>query len=143
MHPFVGRSLCGSTPRTPALSRSETRSRARLKNMGGIREPCRPGGVAAAGRLLGNRTAIRGSRGAGADYVGAMRPERILQSTPAGLYCLPGGFHIDPSRPVERAIITHAHSDHARPGHAAVAATVETLELMRLRYGENFAGSTQ
>ena len=72
-----------------------------------------------------------------------MRPERILQSTPAGLYCLPGGFHIDPSRPVERAIITHAHSDHARPGHAAVAATAETLELMRLRYGENFAGSTQ
>lgn len=64
-------------------------------------------------------------------------------STPAGLHCLPGGFHIDPLRPVERAIITHAHSDHARPGHTAVAATAETLDLMRLRYGEDFAGSTQ
>ena len=47
------------------------------------------------------------------------------------------------TRPVERALITHAHSDHARPGHAAVAATPETLDLMRLRYGEGFAATTQ
>src|SRR6202012_3890902 len=51
--------------------------------------------------------------------------------------------HIDPTRPVERALITHAHSDHARAGHGAVLATQETLDLMRLRYGENFAGTTQ
>ena len=72
-----------------------------------------------------------------------MRPEDILVPTPAGVCCKPGAFHIDPTRPVERALITHAHSDHARAGHGAVLATQETLDLMRLRYGENFAGSTQ
>jgi putative mRNA 3-end processing factor len=46
-------------------------------------------------------------------------------------------------RPVARALITHGHSDHARPGHGAVLATAETLDLMRLRYGGDFAGSTQ
>ncbi len=72
-----------------------------------------------------------------------MRPEDILAPTPAGLCCKRGAFHIDPTRPVERALITHAHSDHARAGHGAVLATQETLDLMRLRYGENFAGTTQ
>src|ERR1700734_872424 len=72
-----------------------------------------------------------------------MRPEDILVRTPSGVCCKLGGFHIDPTRPVERALITHAHSDHARAGHGAVLATQETLDLMRLRYGENFAGSTQ
>ncbi len=46
-------------------------------------------------------------------------------------------------RPVERALITHGHSDHARAGHGRVLATQETLDIMRLRYGDNFAGSTQ
>ena len=63
--------------------------------------------------------------------------------TPAGVYCTLGGFHIDPTRPVEKAVITHGHSDHARAGHGAVLATQETLDLMRLRYGEGFAGATQ
>src|ERR1700756_4096412 len=72
-----------------------------------------------------------------------MRPQDLLLPTAAGLCCKPGGFHIDPVRPVERALITHGHSDHARPGHGAVLATQETLDMMRLRYGENFAGSTQ
>jgi putative mRNA 3-end processing factor len=72
-----------------------------------------------------------------------MRPEDILVPTPAGVCCQTGSFHIDPTRPVERALITHAHSDHARAGHRAVLATRETLDLMRLRYGENFAGTTQ
>jgi len=72
-----------------------------------------------------------------------MRPEDILVPTPSGLRCKPGGFHIDPTRPVEYALITHGHSDHARPGHGAVLATQETLDIMRLRYGEGFAGSTQ
>jgi putative mRNA 3-end processing factor len=72
-----------------------------------------------------------------------MRPEDILMPTPAGLCCKLGGFHIDPTRPVERALITHAHSDHARAGHGAVLATQETLDLMQLRYGDNFAGSAQ
>jgi len=72
-----------------------------------------------------------------------MRPEDLLVPTPAGVCCKLGSFHIDPTRPVERALITHAHSDHARAGHGAVLATQETLDLMRLRYGENFAGATQ
>jgi putative mRNA 3-end processing factor len=72
-----------------------------------------------------------------------MRPEELLMPTPAGLCCARGGFHIDPMRPVERALITHGHSDHARPGHDAVLATQETLDLMRLRYGDNFARTTQ
>jgi putative mRNA 3-end processing factor len=72
-----------------------------------------------------------------------MRPEDILALTPAGICCKRGGFHIDPTRAVARALITHAHSDHARAGHGAVLATQETLDLMRLRYGENFAGTTQ
>ena len=72
-----------------------------------------------------------------------MRPEDILLPTPAGVCCKPGGFLIDPTRPVERALITHAHSDHARAGHSAVLATQETLDLMRLRYGDNFAGTAQ
>jgi putative mRNA 3-end processing factor len=72
-----------------------------------------------------------------------MRPEDILVPTPSGVCCKPGGFHIDPTRPVEKALITHGHSDHARAGHGAVLATQETLDIMRLRYGENFAGRTQ
>ena len=72
-------------------------------------------------------------------YISEMRPQDILMPVPAGLCCKPGGFHIDPVRPVERAVITHGHSDHARPGHGAVLATQETLDMMRLRYGDNFA----
>ena len=72
-----------------------------------------------------------------------MRPEDILTPTPVGTFCKLGSFHIDPTRPVERALITHAHSDHARAGHGAVLATQETLDLMRLRYGDNFAATTQ
>jgi len=72
-----------------------------------------------------------------------MRPEDLLTPMPSGLCCPAGGFHIDPTRPVERAVITHGHSDHARSGHGAVLATQETLDLMRLRYGESFAGATQ
>jgi putative mRNA 3-end processing factor len=72
-----------------------------------------------------------------------MRAEELLTPTPAGLCCRPGGFHIDPVRPVARALITHGHSDHARPGHGAVLATPETIDLMGLRYGEDFAGSAQ
>jgi putative mRNA 3-end processing factor len=68
---------------------------------------------------------------------------QLLRNTPEGLYCPPGDFHIDPVRPVPRAIITHGHSDHARSGHGAVLATPETLAIMAARYGENFAGATE
>ncbi len=72
-----------------------------------------------------------------------MKPEKLLSPKPQGLCCAPGGFFIDPVRPVNRALITHGHSDHARAGHDHVLATQETLDIMRLRYGDNFAGSTQ
>jgi len=66
-----------------------------------------------------------------------------LQLTDAGLYCAPGDFHIDPSRPVNRAVITHGHSDHARSGHGAVLATPETVSIMKVRLGEDSAGLFQ
>ncbi len=72
-----------------------------------------------------------------------MRPQDTLMPQPAGLYCRPGDFYIDPVRPVARALITHGHSDHARAGHGEVLATQETLDMMRLRYGEGFARATQ
>jgi len=72
-----------------------------------------------------------------------MKPEALLHPTPAGLFCPIGRFHVDPVRPVERALITHGHSDHARAGHGAVLATRQTLDIMRLRYGDDFAGSEQ
>lgn len=65
-----------------------------------------------------------------------MRFEDWLYPTPSGLYCAPGGFHVDPARPVARAVVTHGHSDHARHGHDAVFATPETCAIMRLRLGE-------
>ncbi|HWV21266.1 MAG TPA: ligase-associated DNA damage response exonuclease [Devosia sp.] len=47
---------------------------------------------------------------------------------------------IDPSEPRARAIITHGHADHARSGHGAVLATPDTIEIMKVRYGEDCAG---
>ncbi len=70
-------------------------------------------------------------------------PETWLKTTPQGLYCEPGDFYIDPTRPVERAVITHAHADHARPGHAHVLATEGTLAVMRTRMGAERAGGVQ
>ena len=73
----------------------------------------------------------------------ARRPESWLRKTPAGLYCEPGDFHIDPVEPVARAVITHGHGDHALAGHAHVLATDGTIAIMRRRYGELAGGSLQ
>jgi putative mRNA 3-end processing factor len=70
-------------------------------------------------------------------------PESWLKVCPEGLCCVPGGFYIDPVRAVDRAVVTHAHSDHARPGHRAVLASAPTLALMTARMGEGRAGETQ
>src|SRR6202046_4332067 len=72
-----------------------------------------------------------------------MRPEDILLPTPSGVCCKLGGFHIDPTRPVERALITPPHSTLAPSGPVRDWRTRETLDLIVLRYGENFAGTTQ
>lgn len=72
-----------------------------------------------------------------------MRPSELLHPRPEGLYCPPGDFYVDAMRPVARALITHAHSDHARPGHGAVMASRETLAIMGLRLGEGFCETRQ
>ena len=70
-------------------------------------------------------------------------PETWLKVLPDGLWCEPGGFFIDPVSPVERAVITHAHADHARPGNGAVLASAETLAIMDVRMGEGRSGRTR
>ncbi len=70
-------------------------------------------------------------------------PSTWLKVLPQGLYCEPGGFFIDPTRPVDRAVVTHAHSDHARPGHRYVLASPDTLALMRARLAEGAGESAQ
>jgi putative mRNA 3-end processing factor len=63
----------------------------------------------------------------------------LITSTSRGLYCEAGDFYIDPWLPVERAVITHAHGDHARPGSAAYLAAKPGLPVLRTRLGEDAA----
>lgn len=72
-----------------------------------------------------------------------MRFEDLLIPRPEGLYCPPGDFYIDPVKPVPRALITHGHADHARSGHGAVMASQQTLDIMAIRYGEDFTKARQ
>jgi putative mRNA 3-end processing factor len=53
-----------------------------------------------------------------------------------GLYCVPGDFYIDPWQPVDRAVITHAHGDHARTGHGHYLAAQAGVGILRSRLGE-------
>jgi len=53
-----------------------------------------------------------------------------------GLYCVPGQFYIDPWRPVEHAVITHAHSDHARTGHGHYLSAKAGMGVLRSRLGD-------
>lgn len=69
--------------------------------------------------------------------------EPPLIPRPEGLYCPKGRFYIDPVQPVDRALITHGHADHARAGHGAVMATRQTLEIMAIRYGADFTGTRE
>src|ERR1035441_9618373 len=75
-------------------------------------------------------------------HIASTPPEDWLRITPAGLYCSAGDFMIDPIRPASRALITHGHADHARPGNASVLATSGTLAIMKSRFAEN-AGAAQ
>ena len=59
----------------------------------------------------------------------------MLTETPDGLFCPAGNFHVDPWRPVPRAVITHAHGDHARPGSAAYLCATPGAGLLRRRFG--------
>ena len=60
----------------------------------------------------------------------------LVVQSPQGLYCPAGDFHIDPWRPVPRAVITHAHADHARRGHGAYLASAPSAGVLRARLGE-------
>lgn len=67
--------------------------------------------------------------------------EPLVRPTPAGLYCEAGDFHIDPWRPVPRAVITHAHADHARRGAGCYYAARPCVPLLRARLGEDIAAT--
>src|SRR6059058_145633 len=59
----------------------------------------------------------------------------LVTPSPQGLYCAAGDFYIDPWRPVGRAVITHAHGDHARPGSEAYLAARCGVPVLQARLG--------
>jgi putative mRNA 3-end processing factor len=61
----------------------------------------------------------------------------LITKTPKGLYCEQGDFFIDPSQPVNKALITHAHSDHARSGSKFYLAHHQNEHILKLRLGQN------
>jgi len=63
----------------------------------------------------------------------------ILEQTPAGLYCRAGNFYIDPWQPVEKAVITHGHGDHARRGNKHYLAAKSCKRILRARLGEDIS----
>ena len=65
-----------------------------------------------------------------------MTRDPVLKFTEKGIYCPAGDFFIDPWRPVDRALITHGHADHARPGHARYLSTDLAAPVIRHRLGE-------
>ena len=78
-------------------------------------------------------------RGQFRDRDGCARPDPahdLVVLRPEGLYCPAGDFHIDPWRPVPRAVITHGHGDHAREGMGEYHTVREGLDILRWRLGE-------
>ncbi|MBC7904624.1 MAG: ligase-associated DNA damage response exonuclease [Gemmatimonadaceae bacterium] len=61
----------------------------------------------------------------------------LIDFTDKGLYCSAGDFYIDPWKPVAKAVITHAHSDHARPGSTSYLCHTHSKPLLQLRLGDN------
>ncbi len=61
-------------------------------------------------------------------------PFSWIRPEPHGVHIVPADAWIDPSRAVERALVTHGHADHARGGHGKTVATPATLAIMELRY---------
>ncbi|WP_448520360.1 ligase-associated DNA damage response exonuclease [Rhodoflexus sp.] len=66
----------------------------------------------------------------------------LLEFSPDGIYCPQGDFYIDPWRPVRKALITHAHSDHARWGSSFYLAHRQSEAVLRLRLGSDISLST-
>ncbi len=69
-----------------------------------------------------------------------MKANELIEPRAGGIWCAPGRFFIDPGKAVDRAIVTHAHGDHCRPGHHAMLASPETAEIARARYGKTAFG---
>lgn len=65
-----------------------------------------------------------------------MTGDKVITFTEKGIYCAAGDFYIDPWRPVDRALITHGHADHARWGHKSYLATHAALPVIRHRLGD-------
>ena len=59
--------------------------------------------------------------------------EQVLQFTDRGIFCARAGVYLDPWKPVERAVISHGHSDHAYPGHQHYLCTSDAMPVMRHR----------
>ena len=72
-----------------------------------------------------------------------MQADKWLQPRDNGLYCVAADCYIDPTAPVNRALITHGHADHAIGGHHSVVATAPTIAIMRTRYGEDMAQTVE
>ena len=65
----------------------------------------------------------------------------FLVNTPSGYYCRYADFYVDPMLPVNEAVISHAHGDHARPGHQQIYATSATIAFMQTRFPKQAANS--
>ncbi|MCU9839200.1 ligase-associated DNA damage response exonuclease [Ruegeria sp. WL0004] len=65
-----------------------------------------------------------------------MARDPVLEFTERGIYCPAGGFYVDPWHPVDRALITHGHADHARPGHSRYLSTTGAAPILRQRLGD-------
>jgi putative mRNA 3-end processing factor len=61
----------------------------------------------------------------------------LVSWTESGLYCQAGDFYIDPTRGVDTAVVTHAHSDHARRGSRLYLCATSSVGLMKTRLGAN------
>src|SRR6476661_4336238 len=61
----------------------------------------------------------------------------LIEFSERGLFCPAGNFYIDPWKPVDKAVITHAHSDHARWGSSSYLCHTDSLPVLQLRLGEN------
>lgn len=66
----------------------------------------------------------------------------LLNITPSSIYCSQADVHIDPWQPVDRAIITHAHGDHAKPGSRHYLAHKDSAPILRMRLGEDISIQT-
>lgn len=95
------------------------------------------------GALLGGGCVLFGALPSSSAFeVGwlSMGGESYIELREAGMYVPAADVYVDPRRPVERAVVSHGHADHAISGHGEVYATAETLAIMEVRYGVSSGG---